>query len=147
MKLSSRSRYGTRMMFELALNYGNGTMLLKEIGRKQGISEKYLSNLILHLKASGLVYSARGAHGGYMLAKAPSEITIKEIVDTLEGNQSIVECIKNESICDRLNRCPTRNVWEKLQEKFYKFLESITLQNLVEEFNRKQGSNTWFYRI
>ena len=102
MKLSTRSRYGTRLMFELARHYGQGTILLKEICQRQGISEKYLSNLIVHLKGTGLVQSVRGAHGGYMLAKHPSQISIKHIVDVLEGNTTMVECVDNKNICKRI---------------------------------------------
>ncbi len=131
MRLSTRARYGTRLMLELALNFNQGTIFLKDIAKKEEISEKYLSHLVIPLKASGLISSSRGAHGGYMLAKSPSQISIKEIVQTLEGGISFVECIKNPSICSRVSKCVTRNLWEKLDEQVSDILNSVTLEDLV----------------
>jgi len=131
MRLSTRARYGTRLMLELALNFKKGTIFLKDIARKEEISEKYLSHLVIPLKASGLVSSSRGAHGGYMLAKSPSQITLREIVQTLEGSISFVECVKNPSICSRVSKCATRSIWEKLDEKISEELSSVTLEDLV----------------
>jgi len=138
MRLSTRARYGTRLMLELALNFSKGTIFLKDIAEKEEISEKYLSHLVIPLKASGLISSSRGAHGGYMLAKSPSKINLKEIVQTLEGGISCVECVKNPSICPRFSKCATRGIWEKLDEKISDELSSITLtklMNLQKEMN------------
>lgn len=131
MRLSTRARYGTRLMLELALNFKKGTIFLKDIARKEEISEKYLSHLVIPLKASGLISSSRGAHGGYMLAKSPSQINLREIVQTLEGSISFVECVKNPSICSRVSKCATRSIWEKLDEKISEELSSVTLEDLV----------------
>lgn len=132
MRLSTRSRYGTRLMLELALNYNKGNVLLKDIAKVEDISEKYLSHLVIPLKASGLISSSRGAHGGYRLAKSPSLITIKDIVQTLEGNLSPVECVKNPSVCGRVSDCVTRDIWEMLDEKISDTLSSITLKDLIK---------------
>ena len=131
MRLSTRARYGTRLMLELALNFNNGTIFLKDIAKKEEISEKYLSHLVIPLKSSGLISSSRGAHGGYQLAKSPSQITLKEIVQTLEGGISCVECVKNPSICPRVSKCATRGIWEKLDEKISDELSSVTLEDLA----------------
>ncbi len=131
MRLSTRARYGTRLMLVLALNFDRGTIFLKDIAEKEEISEKYLSHLVIPLKASGLISSSRGAHGGYQLAKAPSQITLKEIVKTLEGEISCVECVNNPSICSRVTKCATRGIWEKLDEKISDELSSITLEDLM----------------
>ena len=131
MRLSTRARYGTRLMLELALNFNNGTIFLKDIAEKEEISEKYLSHLVIPLKSSGLISSSRGAHGGYQLAKSPSQITLKEIVQTLEGSISCVECVKNPSICPRVSKCATRGIWEKLDEKISDELSSVTLEDLM----------------
>jgi len=131
MRLSTRARYGTRLMLELALNFKKGTIFLKDIARKEEISEKYLSHLVIPLKASGLISSSRGAHGGYRLAKSPYQITIKEIVQVLEGSLSSVECVKNPSVCSRVSKCATRSIWEKLDEKISDVLNSVTLEDLV----------------
>ena len=131
MRLSTRARYGTRLMLELALNFSNGTIFLKDIAEKEEISEKYLSHLVIPLKSSGLISSSRGAHGGYQLTKSPSQITLKEIVQTLEGSISCVECVKNPSICPRVSKCATRGIWEKLDEKISDELNSVTLEDLA----------------
>ena len=132
MRLSTRSRYGTRLMLELALHYNKGSVFLKDIAREEDISEKYLSHLVIPLKASGLISSSRGAHGGYRLAKSPSHITIKDIVQALEGSLSTVECVKNPSVCNRFSTCPTRDIWEMLDEKISETLDSIALKNLIK---------------
>ena len=90
-RISTKGRYGTRLMLELALNYGNGTMLLKEVAQSQDISVGYLEQIIPNLKAAGLINSSRGAHGGYELARPPEEINLKEIVEALEGPLSLIE--------------------------------------------------------
>jgi len=131
MRLSTRARYGTRLMLELAFNFDKGTIFLKDIAEKEEISEKYLSHLVIPLKASGLISSSRGAHGGYKLAKSPSQITLKDIVQTLEGGISCVECVKNPSVCSRVSKCATRGIWEKLDEKISDELSSVTLEDLM----------------
>ena len=131
MKLSTRARYGTRLMLELAMNFKKGTVFLKDIAEKEAISEKYLSHLVIPLRASGLITSLRGAHGGYMLSKSPSQINLKEIVQTLEGGTSLVECVENPCICSRFSKCATRNIWKKLDEKVSGLLCSITLDDLL----------------
>jgi len=132
MRLSTRARYGTRLMLELALNFDKGTIFLKDIAKKEEISEKYLSHLVIPLRASGLINSSRGAHGGYRLAKSPSQITLNEIVKTLEGGISCVECVENPSVCPRVSKCATRGIWEKLDEKISHELSSITLEDLMK---------------
>ena len=131
MRLATRARYGTRLMLDLALNFSKGTIFLKDIAKKEEISEKYLSHLVIPLKSSGLISSSRGAHGGYQLTKSPSQITLKEIVQTLEGSISCVECVKNPSICPRVSKCATRGIWEKLDEKISDELSSVTLEDLA----------------
>lgn len=147
MKLSTRSRYGVRLLFELALNYKNGNMLLKEISEKQDISEKYLSNIIVLLRSANLVNSARGAHGGYILAKEPSQITIKEIVDVLEGRPYLIECTENDKICKKNELCPSQELWKNLENEISNFLQSITLQDLIDNFNKKQNKKALMFHI
>lgn len=131
MRLSTRSRYGTRLMLKLALNYNKGPIFLKDIAQGEEISEKYLSQLVIPLRANGLIYSTRGPHGGYQLRKPPSKITIKDIVQSLEGNISPVECVKNPSICSRADDCSVRDIWENLYEKIYETLDSVSLEDLL----------------
>ncbi len=144
MKLSTRARYGVRLMLVLALNYGKGPVYLKDIAKLEEISEKYLSLIIIPLRGVGLVNSLRGAKGGYSLARDPSLITLKEIVEVLEGD-SLVDCIKDPSTCSRVPTCASRDVWALLGGKISETLDSITLEQLVvmnrEKAERSLGQN------
>jgi Rrf2 family protein len=133
MKLSTKGRYGVRLMIDLALHYGEGPIFLKDIAKRQEVSEKYLWNLTMPLKIAGLINSARGPQGGYTLAKQPSEITLKDIVHVLEGPLCIVECVSNLSFCKRFQTCIARDVWRDISDKISQTLESITLQDMVEK--------------
>ncbi len=126
------------MMLALARNYGQGSVYLKEIAKLEEISEKYLSLIIIPLKGVGLVKSIRGAHGGYALAKPPAEITLKDIVDVLEGN-CLVDCVNDPGACARMQTCASRDVWEMLCGKISDVLESITLEKLVQMDSSKAG--------
>ena len=147
LRLSTKGRYGTRVMLELALNYGKGPMLLKDIAEKQEISVGYLEQIIPSLKAANLVSSSRGAHGGYTLAKPPSEINLKEVVSVLEGSLTLVECIKSPNVCNRVNFCAARDLWDELSENLDKTLKSKTLQDLVEKHRNKEKSQPLMYSI
>lgn len=141
MKLSTRSRYGVRLMIALAHNNRQNPVFLKDIAKSEDISEKYLSLIIIPLKAAGLVTSIRGAHGGYSLAKDPAQITLKEIVDVLEGDCSLVDCVKNPSSCSRVSICASHDIWALIGEKISETLSSITLDKLVK-INQEKAGNT-----
>jgi Rrf2 family protein len=143
MKLSTKGRYGVRLMVDLALHYGEGPILLKDIAERQEVSEKYLWQLISSLKNTGLINSTRGAYGGYNLAKSPAQITLKEIVVTLEGPISLVECVDTPSVCSRSDTCVSRDVWHEVSEKILQTLESITLEYLVEKQKHKVEAFTY----
>jgi len=140
MKLSTRTRYGVRLMLALALNYGKGSVSLKDIAKGQNISEKYLSLIIIPIRGIGLVNSIRGGYGGgYSLAKDPSQITMKEIVDVLEGDCSLVNCVKKHSTCPRVPICVSHDIWEIISGKISETLSSITLDMLVKMNQEKVG--------
>ena len=145
MKLSTKGRYGVRLMVDLAMHYGEGPILLKEIAERQDISEKYLWQLIAPLKHAGLLNSMRGAHGGYLLAKAPAQITLKDIVTVVEGSLCLVDCVDQPAACPRTETCATREVWREVSAKILQTLEAFTLENLVEQQTRK--ANTLNYVI
>ena len=130
MKLSTRSRYGLRLMLALARNYGKGNTFLKDIAHEEDISEKYLSLIIIPLKGVGLVSSVRGSSGGYALAKEPSQITLKDIVDVLEGD-CLVDCLKDPKVCPRVSTCASHDIWALLGGKISETLNGITLAQLV----------------
>jgi Rrf2 family protein len=106
-------------------------LFLKEIAKNQDISEKYLSLIVIPLRSAGLIRSIRGARGGYTLAKRPDLITVADIVDVLEGELCLVDCVKNPAQCPRVPICPTRDVWSILGEKIKETLAGISLPSLV----------------
>lgn len=135
MKLSTRSRYGLRLMFELALGYGAGAIQLRDIAKNQSIPEKYLGKLMIQLKQASLVNSIRGAHGGYILQREPSKITILDIVKIMEGDLSIVDCTSEAFDCCRAGDCPSRSVWCGLSNVINNYLEGIKLSELVDKYS------------
>lgn len=146
MKLSTRTRYGVRLMMSLALNYGKGPVFLKDIAKSENISEKYLSLIIIPLRGIGLISSFRGAHGGYKLAKEPSLITLKEIVDVLEGDCSLVDCVKNPSTCAKVATCASHDIWALIDNRISETLSSITLDMLVK-MNQEKALNAMMQDI
>ena len=119
-------------MVALALNYGKGLVFLKDIAKTEGMSEKYLSQIIIPLRGVGLVNSSRGAYGGYSLAREPSQITLKEIMDVLEGDCSLVDCVNNPSKCPRVPICASHDIWAIIGEKISETLSGITLDMLAK---------------
>ncbi len=133
MKLSTRSRYGTRMMLDLAEHYGGAPVQIGDIAKRQDISVKYLEQLIIPLKRADYVASVRGPKGGHMLAKPPEEITVGEIVELLEGGINLTDCVEDPDVCDRSDSCPTRGVWETATKAMYGELNSITLSEMIKK--------------
>ena len=124
MRISSRTRYGIRLMVNLARNYGQGYSLLKNIAKSEAISEKYLSLIVIPLRSIGLLNTLRGSKGGYMLARPPSEISIKNIMDILEEDLNLLENIKKEEDFVSPNEKISRDLWLGLGEKIKKYLGS-----------------------
>ena len=147
MKLSTKGRYGARLMLDLALHYGKGSLLLKDVAKRQEISEKYLGHLILPLKAAGLINATRGAHGGYTLAKAPENITLREVIQAVEGEMAVVECVSSPKVCSRVDFCVTRDIWSLMSEKITEILDSTTLQDMVNRQGEKQRPHSLVYSI
>jgi Rrf2 family protein len=137
MKLSTRGRYGVRLMFDLALHYGNGPVYLKDIANRQDVSAKYLWQLINPLKSKGLISSTRGAHGGYVLGKAPEDISLKEILQVLEGSLCLVDCVDSPSLCTRAPSCIARDIWKEASVGMRELLEKTTLANMVSKQKEK----------
>jgi len=147
MKLSTRGRYGTRALLELALHQQEGPVLLKDIAQRQQISQRYLENLIKPLVSAGIVRSIRGAKGGVLLAKAPTEIRLSEVIQLFEGSVAPVDCINNPGICNRSELCVTRDVWGELKTAMDRILSSTTLQDLVERQKIKEPLKSLVYYI
>jgi len=137
MKLSTKGQYGVKAMFDLAVNYGSGPIPLNTIAERQNISEYYLEQLMAVLRRKKLVESVRGAQGGYILARDPSQITVGEILDVLEGPIEISECLTDDENveCSRVNYCATRLIWVKIKKAIDDVVNSITLKDMVNDYN------------
>lgn len=137
MKLSTRTRYGIRAIIELAQHKGNEPLQLKIIAQRQDISVKYLEQLMTVLKSGGFVRSIRGSKGGYILAKAANQIKLSDVFHCLEGSVTTAECVENEDYCMRAADCAARWLWMQVEKTIDNILESITLQDLVNEAKDK----------
>ncbi len=138
-KLSTKGRYGVRAMLDLALRYGQGPVLVRNIAERQGVSSKYLHALLSSLKAAKLVRSVRGSGGGYSLARSPEEICVSEVLEALEGPFSIVDCVLDLSVCDRTQQCAVRDVWAELNAAIEGSLSKITLSELLDRQKKKEA--------
>lgn len=139
-KLSTKGRYGTRLMLNLAHNYNNGNeaVILKSVSDNEEISIRYLEQIVIPLKISRLVKSIRGAGGGYTLARRPSEIKVSEILHALEGSCCLVDCIEDPDYCDRIPICASFEIWKEASRLLKDYFESITLQDLMKIDNKKK---------
>ena len=144
MKLSTKSRYAARLMVNLALVYKQGPIQLNEIAKREEISEKYLSQIVILLRGAGLIRSVRGAKGGYLLSRDPAEITLKDIVEVTEGGLNILDCLNDEESCGRSGKCVTKQIWDRVTAVITETLENITLQDLAEQI---QDSGKGMYYI
>ncbi|HHV13096.1 MAG TPA: Rrf2 family transcriptional regulator [Clostridiales bacterium] len=144
MKISTKGRYALRLMLDLALNDTGEYITIKNIAARQGISEKYMEQIISLLNKAGYVRSVRGAQGGYRLAKEPAEYTVGMILRLTEGSLMPVDCIdESRSDCKRHQGCVTREVWTELYEVINSVVDRITLQELVERhLNKMSGGDT-----
>ena len=143
MKLSTRARYGTRALLDLARHQGKEPVQLKDIANRQNISLHYLEHIIAPLVGARIVRSTRGARGGLQLIRHPREIKLSEVVRLLEGATAPVECVSNPEGCPRADFCVTREVWSEMKKAMDDTLNSITLQDLVER--QKKAEETVHY--
>lgn len=133
MKISTRGRYSFRMMIDLAQHYNDGFIALKDISARQNISKKYLEQIVPFLNRSNLLNANKGHMGGYQLAKAPSEITVREILESAEGSLAPVSCMDNSpNLCENCDGCLTLPVYEGLYHVILDYLNNITLQDVID---------------
>jgi Rrf2 family protein len=147
MKISTKIRYGTRAMVELACHYGEGPIELREIAKREDISLKYLEQVIVPLRTAGFVKSARGSKGGYFLARHPSEICLKDLVETLDGPLNLIECLKDPKACQKVPYCTTRDVWQEVSEAINGIFHSVTLEDMVQRKKEKEARFASMYQI
>ena len=132
MKISTKGRYALRLMLDLAAQSGEAPVSIKDIAGRQGISEKYLEQIISSLNKAGFVRSIRGAQGGYLLKKAPEEYTVGMILRATEGSLSPVECVESDGCCSRMQNCATAILWKKINDAVNDVVDHVTLADLVK---------------
>jgi len=133
MKMSTRGRYGLRAMLELARCFGDEPLMMGTLAEREGLSRKYLHALLTGLKSAGLVRSVRGAGGGFVLARDPSEIKLNEVLSALEGSLCLVDCVADKERCDRAEQCTARPLWQELSGAIENVLDNVTLEDLVAQ--------------
>ena len=141
MKISTKGRYALRLMMDLAENNSGSPISLKDVAKRQDISDKYLEQIISILNKAGYVRSVRGAQGGYMLKMEPQNYTVGMILRQTEGSLAPVACIEDDEIvCDRQQQCVTSIVYKKINDAISGVVDNITLQDLVDWQNEKNGN-------
>lgn len=153
MRLSTKSRYGVRAVFDIAYHGGGDGAQIKDIARRQGISPRYLEQIFQKLRDAGIISSKRGPQGGYSLAKNPQNINVAEIIRVTEGGLEPVFCVNPEKSgrhCDRIAECVTRLIWKEAGERLEHFFDSVTIQDLCERAERlgvqkERGQDLMYY--
>lgn len=133
MQLTTRSRYGLRMLLDIAMNGSGGPVRIQDIAERCRISVKYLEQLIRELKKGGFIRSKRGPRGGHVLDKTPSEIRIGDVVRILEGRPGLTECVIDEGVCPISSDCVARRIWERATQSVFRELDSISLENMLDQ--------------
>ncbi len=140
MKLSTKTRYGARILIELALQLDKGAIQVSKIAASQKIPVKYLEQLLRKLKLAGIVKSVRGAKGGHLLAKKPDKISLGQIVRLFEGQTDLVECVSSPETCDMASECLVRQAWRDATKVLYDNLDGISIADLVNRsINKNPG--------
>lgn len=137
MKISTKGRYALRLMLDLAINHTGSYIPLKTVAQRQEISDKYLEQIIHQLSKAGFVQSARGAQGGYRLARAPKDYTIGEILRTVEGSLAPVSCLDCGTPCDKIDSCITISLYKKIQDAIDGVVDNTTLEDMISEYRAK----------
>ena len=143
MRISTKGRYALRMLIDLAEHQNRGFVALKDIADRQNISKKYLEQIIPILNKSDILKTTRGSQGGYMLSKSPDKYTVGEILRLTEGSLAPVDCLNQDPIeCDRSGECATLPVWQGLNRVINEYLDSITLQDILDQ-QRERYTNDY----
>ena len=132
MKISTRGRYALRLMLDLAVFCEGAPVSLRDVAKRQGISDKYLEQIVTPLSKAGLVRSVRGANGGYLLTRKPEEYTVGDILRPLEGDLAPVECATDSEFCQRCNECVTVMLWQEIHRAVSQVVDNTTLADLVD---------------
>lgn len=142
MKISTKGRYALRMMLDLAMHGDDGYVALKDIAKRQGISKKYLEQIVPLLNSADFLQTNRGYQGGYMLSKSPDRYTVGDILRTTEGGIAPVACLEQgPNRCERSSECMTLDIWKGLYKVMTDYLDGITLQDLIDQKNESGVDN------
>ena len=142
MKISTKGRYALRMMLDLAEHQGDGCVALKGIAKRQNISKKYLEQIVPVLTSNDLLITNRGYQGGYRLARTPDKYTVGEILRLTEGGLAPVSCLEHyPNLCDRAEQCITLPVWQGLEKVISEYLDSYTLQKIIDDYNARKADD------
>lgn len=144
MKFSMKGDYGVRALTDLAQHYGQVTVQTSEIAQRQFIPEPYLDQLLTTLRKGGFIRSRRGPRGGHILAKPPGEITLREVVEALEGSLSVIGCLDGTINCPLTGGCGQQEVWDTVTRTSQRLLEGITIGDLLERQSRLQARAMYF---
>lgn len=144
MKISTKGRYGLRILLDLALHQDGKPRLLRDIAESQQISEKYISRLIIELRKAHLVRSIRGAKGGFQISKKPEELTLFEVIEVMEGPLAIVDCVRAPEKCGRHNLCATRLIWDRLNSEIRDAMRKITLADILDKDCARNAEDGFF---
>ena len=141
MKISTKGRYGLRILIDLATHAPEKPRMLKDIAQSQQISEKYISRLVIDLRRAKLVRSVRGVNGGFHLAKLPEQITLLEVLETMEGPISVVDCVRSPEKCKRQMLCPAHTIWAELNDGICELMSKITLDDILNAYRKQDAGN------
>ena len=136
MKLSTKTRYGTRILIELALKINQGAVSVSKISLNQKISVKYLEQILRTLRQEGIVKSVRGPKGGHLLAKDPEKIYLGQIVRLFEGQTDLVNCVSSPENCAMAAECLVRDAWQDATSILYKKLDNISIASLIQNIDK-----------
>lgn len=141
MKISTKTRYGMRFMIELAKRWGDGCVSMKDIADGQGISKKYLEQVVAPFSEAGLLRITRGNRGGYELSRSPKEITLADVVDASEGGLELTDCLGEFQECTRVDECLSRAIWSGMQDVIVSYLKSKTLFDIVNTIDKCENNS------
>lgn len=131
MKISTKGRYALRVMIDIAINSKGDYVPLKDIAKRQEITNKYLEQIVSMLNKAGFIETVRGNVGGYKLSKMPSEYTIGDILRATEGSLTPLNCIEDNKSCNRIENCKTYTFWKGLDDTIKNYIDSKSLQDLI----------------
>ena len=141
MKISTKGRYGLRILMDLAIHQSEKPRLIRDIAKSQQISEKYISRLVIALRKAGMIRSVRGVNGGFHIAMKPEDITLLDVIEAMEGPLSIVDCVTMPGKCSHSKNCAPREIWGKLNEDIRELMRGTTLADILESYKKNDARN------